>query len=56
MRGDTDTLAPKNLVEEVHSGIKGSRLIEFKGGHTFFLWKNKEFTGAVSAFLQGFDR
>jgi len=52
MRGDKDTLAPKNLVEEVHSGIKGSKLVEFKGGHTFFLWRNKKFTEAVSEFLQ----
>jgi len=52
MRGDRDTLAPKDLVEEVHSGIKGSRLIEFKGGHIFFLWKNKEFTDAASDFLR----
>jgi 3-oxoadipate enol-lactonase len=37
MRGDRDSLAPKNLVEEVHSGIRGSRLLEFKGGHIFFL-------------------
>jgi hypothetical protein len=40
-------------VEEVHSGIKGSRLIEFNGGHIFFLLENKEFTDAVSEFLQG---
>lgn len=53
LRGDRDTLAPKNLVEEVHSGIKGSRLIEFKGGHIFFLWENEKFTDAVSEFLQG---
>lgn len=53
MRGDRDTLAPKDLVEEVHSGIKGSRLVEFKGGHIFFLWENKRFTEAVLEFLKG---
>jgi 3-oxoadipate enol-lactonase len=52
MRGERDTLAPRDLVEEVHTGIKGSRLIEFKGGHIFFLWENKKFTDAVSEFLQ----
>ena len=52
MRGERDTLAPRDLVEEVHSGIKGSRLVEFKGGHIFFLWENKKFTDAVSEFLQ----
>lgn len=54
MRGDRDTLAPKGLVEELHSGIKGSRLIEFKGGHIFFLFKNREFTDAASDFLREF--
>jgi 3-oxoadipate enol-lactonase len=53
MRGDRDTLAPKDLVEELHSGIEGSRLMEFKGGHVFFLWDNKKFTDAVSEFLRG---
>lgn len=53
MRGDRDSLAPKVLVEEVHSGIKCSRLMEFKGGHIFFLWENKKFTEAVSEFLEG---
>ncbi len=52
MRGERDSLAPKILVEELHSGIKGSRLIEFKGGHIFFLWENRKFTDEVSEFLQ----
>jgi 3-oxoadipate enol-lactonase len=56
MRGDRDTLAPEDLAEEVHSGIKGSRLVEFKGGHTFFLLKNDEFTDTVSGFLRGLGR
>jgi 3-oxoadipate enol-lactonase len=51
MRGERDTLAPKDLVEEVRSGIKGSRLVEFKGGHIFFLLENKKFTDAVLEFL-----
>ncbi len=53
MRGDRDSLAPEDLVEEVHSGIRGSRLLEFKGGHVFFLLENKKFTGAVEEFLAG---
>jgi len=53
LRGDRDTLAPRDLVEEIHSGIKGSRLLEFKGGHIFFLWENEKFTEAVSEFLTG---
>jgi len=55
MRGDRDTLAPRDLVEEVHSGIKGSNLIEFRGGHIFFLWENKRFTDSVSEFLGATD-
>ena len=53
MRGDRDTLAPKDLVEEVHPEIKGSRLLEFKGGHVFFLLENRRFTEAVLEFLRG---
>ncbi len=53
MRGDRDTLAPKGLVEELRSGIKGSRLIEFRGGHLFFLWENEKFTDSVLEFLRG---
>jgi 3-oxoadipate enol-lactonase len=53
MRGDRDTLAPKGLVEELRSGIKGSRMIEFRGGHIFFLWENEKFTDSVLEFLRG---
>ena len=54
MRGDRDTLAPKALVDELHAGIKGSRLLEFKGGHIFFVWnKNEEFSDAATEFLEG---
>jgi len=52
MRGDGDTLAPKGLVDELHSGIKGSSLVEFKGGHLFFLWDNKGFTETALLFLR----
>ena len=31
---------------------RARRLIEFKGGHTFFLWENDKFTEAVSEFLK----
>jgi pimeloyl-ACP methyl ester carboxylesterase len=53
IRGDRDSLAPKNLVEEVHTRIRASKLIEFNGGHIFFLWENKKFTDAVLEFIQG---
>jgi 3-oxoadipate enol-lactonase len=51
MRGDRDTLAPADLVDELQSGIKGSRLEVFKGGHIFFIVHNKTFTGAALGFL-----
>ena len=53
MRGTRDTLAPEGLVEELRSGIKGSKLIELKGGHLFFIWENEKFTDSVLEFLQG---
>jgi len=56
MRGDRDSLAPESLVEELHSGIKGSRLVEFEGGHLFFLMRNREFTDAASGFLRELSR
>ena len=52
MRGDRDTIAPADLVEELHSGIKGSKLEVLKGGHRFFIFHNEAFTDAVSAFLR----
>jgi 3-oxoadipate enol-lactonase len=52
MRGDRDTIASRDLVEELHAGIKGSRLVVFKGGHLFFVWDNKGFTEAASGFLR----
>jgi surfactin synthase thioesterase subunit len=38
-------------IEEMNKGIKGSKLIMFKGGHMFFLFENKRFTDCLMEFL-----
>jgi 3-oxoadipate enol-lactonase len=52
MCGDRDSLVPKDLVDELHSRIKSSKLVEFRGGHIFFLWETPKFTAAVLEFIQ----
>jgi hypothetical protein len=42
--------------ETMHNEIKDSKIVSFKGGHTFFFWRQKEFVGAVEEFLDGLPR
>lgn len=51
MHGEKDNLVPPNLVEELHAGIAGSKVISFTGGHGFFFWDGKGFADAVAEFL-----
>jgi 3-oxoadipate enol-lactonase len=53
LHGEQDKSALYQRAEEMHVGIKGSKLIPFKGGHMFFIWENKQFADAVAAFLSG---
>lgn len=53
MHGENDDIAPLPLGIEVHEGIKGSRMITFKGGHTFFMGKPEQFCNTVLEFLAG---
>jgi 3-oxoadipate enol-lactonase len=53
MYGKNDKLVASNLVEEMHAGIKGSKMITFEGGHGFFFWESKRFADAVNEFLGG---
>jgi len=52
LHGKTDKFARYKLVEEMHAGIKGSKIITFEGGHRFFMWGNIRFTDAISEFLE----
>jgi 3-oxoadipate enol-lactonase len=53
IHGESDKIAPLPLAEEMHTGIKGSKMTTFPGGHLFFLWKQEKFCDTVSAFLAG---
>ncbi len=53
MHGKKDRLVPSNLVEEMHAGIRGSKVITFEGGHGFFFWDSKRFADAAIEFLGG---
>ncbi len=51
LHGKRDRMAPYELAQELHGGIKGSKMKTFKGGHLFFLWERKEFADEVTGFL-----
>jgi pimeloyl-ACP methyl ester carboxylesterase len=36
MHGEKDKIVPYTLAEEMHAGIKGSKMLTFAGGHLFF--------------------
>ncbi|MCL2860551.1 MAG: alpha/beta hydrolase [Oscillospiraceae bacterium] len=49
--GNKDKRLPKNSVEYTHNKIRNSKVIEFKGGHLFFLFKNEEIISEIKNFL-----
>jgi 3-oxoadipate enol-lactonase len=51
LHGKKDKSAPYHLAEEMHSGIKGSQMITFPGGHLFFIFRQKQFIEAITEFL-----
>jgi 3-oxoadipate enol-lactonase len=51
LHGTRDKIAPFKLAEEMHSGIIGSKLVSFKGGHAFPLMHGERFIKEVSGFL-----
>lgn len=53
LQGKNDRLVPQHLTEELHAGIKNSKVIPFSGGHMFFIWENERFTDCVMDFLSG---
>jgi 3-oxoadipate enol-lactonase len=56
LHGAGDRIAPLPLAEEMHAGIRGSRMITFPGGHIFFMMKQERFCSAVFDFLSGIGR
>jgi 3-oxoadipate enol-lactonase len=50
LHGKKDKTAPYRLAEAMHSGIKGSQMITFHGGHLFFIVRQKQFIDAITDF------
>jgi pimeloyl-ACP methyl ester carboxylesterase len=51
--GQSDKIAPIELADEMHAGIKGSVLRKFNGGHLFFLFRSRQqFVEVVNEFLE----
>lgn len=53
LHGRSDRTAPLELAEEMHAGIKGSKMQTFPGGHIFFMMRPEQFCQAVIGFLTG---
>jgi pimeloyl-ACP methyl ester carboxylesterase len=53
LHGTSDRLVSPGLAEEIHAGIKGSKMITFAGGHLFFMTMPGQFCRTVSDFLYG---
>ena len=53
LHGKKDRIAPYRLAEEMHAGIKGSKMVTFNGGHIFLFLQSRQFTEAVLEFLRG---
>lgn len=53
LHGKQDTITPPKLAEELHAGIKASKLTFFEGGHLFLFKNQKEFADCVTEFLNG---
>ena len=51
LHGKKDKIAPYRLAEAMHSGIKGSHMLTFPGGHLFFIVRQKQFLEAIADFL-----
>lgn len=53
LHGKEDKIVPYTLAEEMHTGIKGSKMLAFAGGHLFFLMKERQqFLDAIAEFVK----
>ncbi len=52
LHGRKDKIAPYTIAEEMHAGIKVSKMVGFDDGHLFPIWKVKEFISEVKKFLE----
>ena len=52
MHGKKDKIVPYTLAEEMHTGIKGSKMLTFAGGHIFFFMNERQqFLDAIAEFV-----
>jgi pimeloyl-ACP methyl ester carboxylesterase len=52
MHGKKDKIVPYTLAEEMHTGIQGSKMLTFEGGHVFFFMKERQqFLDAIAEFV-----
>jgi 3-oxoadipate enol-lactonase len=52
MHGKKDRIVPYKLAEEMYTGIKGSKMLAFAGGHLFFFMKERQqFLDAIAEFV-----
>src|SRR5712692_1901724 len=52
MHGKKDKIVPYQLAEEMHTGIQGSKMLTFAGGHIFFFMKERQqFLDAIAEFV-----
>jgi 3-oxoadipate enol-lactonase len=55
LHGKDDRVVPFELAEEIHAGIKGSKVITFKGGHRFCYWQCNLFSDEIEKFLDDIE-
>ncbi len=51
VHGQSDRMVPLALAEELHGGIRGSKLVSIEGGHIESIVKPEELIGVVAEFL-----
>ena len=49
--GTRDKLVSRAMAEELNSGIRGSKMITFDGGHMFFMFRQEAYVSAILEFL-----
>ncbi|HEY7126880.1 MAG TPA: alpha/beta hydrolase [Ktedonobacterales bacterium] len=53
LHGKQDKTVLYHLAEELHAGIAGSQMVMFKGGHIFFLFRERQpFLETIAQFLE----
>ncbi len=54
VHGRKDSWAPYKLAEEMHMGIRASKMVTFDGGHLLVFTRSRQFVDTVQEFLSGY--